>query len=119
MIKLNVNKIRSSSANATLYYDQVDESTWKAWTETVGVDSEIISMDVDVDYSIEWDDDIPIVCVESVTVVNTKDGTKWVDITDLVNLEDTENQILELDDGSWDEDRLASLYDCHDILEDR
>lgn len=74
-------------------------------------------LDIAGDYTVEWDDDIPMVMVESVYLIN---NGKEIEVTDDSLLDLIADAIQERDDGSWAEDALGSRIDrAMDSLYDR
>lgn len=111
-MKFHITKFRTSSFEGNV----LDENLPQKYKDLLEVDpNQELTNEIkfEGEYSVEWDDDIPMPIVDSLWLDN---GNKSVD----VNLDDLGNELFELEeqisqsgyDGDWEADRIASIGDA-------
>lgn len=119
-MKVYITKVKNSSFEGYVYDDALPKKYQeefelepnREFTEEIKVEGE---------YSVEWDDDIPMPVVENVYLSN---GNKDIEM----NLDDLGNTLFDIEeeiaqsgmDSSWEEDRIGRLADrAYDDWKDR
>jgi len=119
-MRFHITKFKGNSFEGNV----LDEHLPKKYQDELGIDPErefTNEIKIEGEYFIQWDDDIPMPVIESLSLNN---GNKYID----VNLDDLGNELFDLEeqisqaglDSEWEEDRISSSIDrAYDDWKDR
>lgn len=108
-MKISVNSTKNYTIKGSVFCDELTDEQLK--TLGVEVQERCQIIEVEGEYSVDWDDDIPMVAVEYLTLVH---GDKTLDLKeDDYNYDTVCNDIEQESDSDWYADRMSDAADYY------